>query len=221
MCPFIVYHVLFPSLSGDVVAFKSVLSPLNRWIGCPEDQKCYAWGCPGSKFNTSNVYCPHYEFIVSPGGLCTPSSPPSSSSSPSSSSAYYALRSGVIVLLQQRACSNSISYYSPLYCGVDEEQCSIRINSTCMTSHWQQHTTAANCTYQKFRIISLDRDIGRRLRYKDKVRLEDYGNPALSLACDVQNKRKRKRTCLLQVYNRETSQHTDHHFIIYKVNRQF
>ena len=200
-------------LLGDTVAFKSLLSPLNRWIGCTEieSSRCFAWGCPGSKFNIiSPTQCWEYKFVVSPVEVVSTAT---------------SLRFNDTVVLQQcrrgesSTTTNCSSSYAPLRCPGTGEQCFVDTSPSCLSDS-RNHTLATvggRCRRQVFRLASPDGE-GRRLRHKDHVVLVGEESAA-PLVCCVENRRKRKRTCKLSplTSSDETCQGAQYHFQIYKL----
>ena len=186
--------------AGDVLAFKSSQASINRWIGCPEQDKCFAWGCPGSKFSEPNNRCPHYKFIVSPVN-------PSASSS-------RGLRSGDRVILQQlREEDSNGTVYVPLRCAELGAQCLLSVDESCRSHEWH-YTDRSNCRHHVIRLESRKKALGKRLRHRDHITLVDDSTNA-SLACHVEG-RKRQRTCQLEMCSDDDCNER-HHFVLYKL----
>ena len=175
--------------------------PTNRWMGCPEQERCFAWGCPGSKFSEPDNRCPHYKFTVSPANF--------------SVSIAKELRSGDRIVLQQpREDDVNSSVYVPLRCAELGAQCLLSVDEPCRSHEWY-YAERSNCRHNIVRLESLKKDPGKRLRHKEQVRLVDDSTGAV-LACNVNDTRKRQRTCQLEMCSDDECDER-HHFILYKL----
>ena len=183
------------------MAFKGVPSQLNKWIGCNETTMCFAWGCPGLKFTqTHRQRCEAYKFSVQPV------IPVASSER---------LRSGERVTLRRPHHSNNESYLF-LDCPESGGQCTMSAGSECDCLN---ATTPHHCQCCRiFRLVARDRARGKHLRQRDEVMLvaDTPNSDQLSLACNVTERRRRKRVCQLGTCI-EPCVDTRHHFTLYKI----
>ena len=202
------------------MAFKSQLSLHNRWIGCTEMSKCYAWGCPGPRFNTTTeLDCWEYKFVILPA---------------ENISSEARLRYDDRVVLAQCRCYDNSSIGpcpisssvcpSHLRCGPTDSHCSVFPHQTCPHSNSLNVSVVmaagSSCPWQQvFRILRPPGDIDGELKHNTHVMLVDDSS-GHSLTCCVENRRKRKRTCQLNIASlsaNDTCSGRQLHFQIYKL----
>ena len=187
-----------------MLAFKGDLTPLNRWMGCPKNGKCFTWSCPGARFypNTENR-CHHFKFVASP---VNPDSSP-----------WTELRSGDRIVLQQLNTTLNDIFYAPLQCGENGEQCAISDAAPCRSTNQSVSSHCIHCHQQVFRLVAKDKERGVYLEHLDLVVLaEDTDAGELTLACYAERTRKFQRTCQLQMCDSAEEDCTNH-FILYKL----